>query len=264
MISPGKVMTNTSPSLNMSNRPPLAAPLPIDGISNVSLFLDFDGTLVDMAPSPDGIRVAPELPDLLRSLAEKLDNRLAIISGRSLIDLDKWLGPVNLAMAGSHGGEMRQSGSAHIEALLPPVPPQAEMELRRLARKHSGLIVEAKPFGVALHYRNLPTAEAEVLDVTASLAHVMGLTIKRGKMVVELLMPGADKGSAVEKFIQTPVFQGSRPLFVGDDLTDEDAFTKVLEYEGAGILVGPERETAARWRLPGVADVLAWLKEGLV
>ena len=141
--------------------------------------------------------------------------------------------------------------------------PDAEIELNRFASTRDGVLVEPKPFSVALHYRLMPEAEGEALALAGSLARALNLNVKRGKMVVELLTPGYDKGSVVAKFMEMPVFGGSRPIFLGDDITDEDAFTKVLEHEGGGVLVGPERDTAARWRLPGVAEVHAWLKAAL-
>src|SRR5690606_23736834 len=116
-------------------------------------------------------------------------------------------------------------------------------------------LVEPKPFSVALHYRQRPDAENEALALARRLAETMNLRVKRGKMVVELLTPGFDKGSVVEKFLEMPPFRGSRPIFLGDDVTDEDAFAKVLKHDGEGILVGPERETAALSRLAGVDEV---------
>ncbi|MCB2072453.1 MAG: trehalose-phosphatase [Novosphingobium sp.] len=244
---------------------PTALPSPpsLNDMPNAALFLDFDGTLVEIAPAPDAIVVDPALPALLEGLAEKLEGRLAVVSGRSLADVSRYLGTERIAMAGSHGAELRRPGSTENESLASPIPPDAEIELNRFASTRDGVLVEPKPFSVALHYRLMPEAEGEALALAGSLARALNLNVKRGKMVVELLTPGYDKGSVVAKFMEMPVFGGSRPIFLGDDITDEDAFTKVLEHEGGGVLVGPERDTAARWRLPGVAEVHAWLKAAL-
>lgn len=244
---------------------PQSLPMPpvLQGLPHEALFLDFDGTLVEIAPHPDAIRVAPELPGIIRDIAARLDGRLAIVSGRPLHDLDRHLGPLDVAMAGSHGGEFRPAGSNEVHALADPIPPDIVASLHAIASDLGGLLVETKPCSAAIHFRERPDLEANVLARAASLAESAGLVLKGGKMVAELLMPGADKGRAVERFIQLPPFGGTRPLFVGDDVTDEDAFRSVLDHEGGGILVGPERETAAVWRLPGVADVHAWLKAAL-
>lgn len=245
------------------SRPPLPSPPRLDAIAQAALFLDFDGTLVEIAPEPDAIRVDPELPAILHALSERLDGRLAVVSGRSLENLTGHLGTDAIAMAGSHGGELRQPGSRAAKPLAAPIRPEAEAELRRFAESREGLLVEPKPLSVALHYRQCPSAEADVLALARSLADRLQLHLKRGKMVVELLTPGFDKGSVLEKFMEMPLFRGSRPIFLGDDITDEDAFARVLEHDGGGILVGPERETAARWRLPEVSAVHAWLKAAL-
>ena len=255
-------------STGSSECPPLQSsslPYPPDlkDMSQAALFLDFDGTLVEIAPAPDAISVAPGLSGVLHTLAEMLDGRLAVVSGRSIGDISTYLDVEGIALAGSHGGELRQPGSAAIETMAEPLPPEAQAEMQRFASGREGLLLETKPFSMALHYRQLPSAEGDVLALAHSLAETLHLRIKRGKMVVEMLTPGYDKGSVVEKIMETPAFRGSRPIFVGDDITDEDAFTKVLELDGGGVLVGPERETAARWRLPGVADVHAWLKAAL-
>lgn len=238
--------------------PPLLSSAP-----DFALFLDFDGTLVDIAPSPDAIVVRDGLPEMLARLNDRLDGRLALISGRALDDLDRHLGAPDIAMAGSHGGEFRAARDGPVTALAAPLPDSVLAQIQALASDFGGLLVEAKPFSAAIHYRASPGAEAAVLAATKSLAELAGLQLKRGKMVAEVIMPGSDKGAAVGRFMELPRFAGSRPLFAGDDITDEDAFGAVLDHDGGGILVGPQRETAALWRLPGVAEVHGWLKAAL-
>lgn len=241
--------------------PPLLAP-PILAPTADALFLDFDGTLVEIADHPDGVVVPPELPGLIARLSQRLDGRFAIVTGRSLDALEGLLGTLEVAVAGSHGGEFRPAGSREVHALAQPLPAEVVTGLCAFAEQHD-LLVEPKPFSIAVHYRRHPDALPALLARASETGEVFGLKMKHGKQVIELSMPGSDKGSAVERFMQTPTFAGARPLFVGDDVTDEDAFAAVNALDGAGILVGPMRQTLARWRLDGVADVHAWLAAAL-
>lgn len=238
----------------------LASPPKLRESPRSALFLDFDGTLVDIAAAPDAIRPDPALPKLLTAVAERLEGRLAVVSGRALADLDRWLGGIDVALSGSHGSEWRLSAGSETEALARPVPLAVEAQLRRLAEAQAGLLVESKPFGVAIHYRQRPEAEETVVEAARAVCADHGLSLKRGKMVVELVAPGVHKGLAVEKFMALPSFSGAVPYFLGDDITDEDAFAAARDLGGGGILVGPTRETAALWRLAGVEDVFDWLE----
>jgi len=242
---------------------PLPLPPPLSEWERPSLFLDFDGTLVGIAHNPQAVAVSFTLPGLLTRLNESLDGRLAIISGRAIEDLDRFLDLPSVCVAGSHGGEIRMGNSSVIQAMAGPVPPIIASSLNELAARYSDLLVETKPSSVAIHYRARPELGPEVLEYAGSLARSKGLVLKRGKMVAELVMPGVDKGRAVGTFMQMQTFKGSRPIFVGDDITDEDAFRSVLDLEGGGVLVGGERETAALWRLPTVSDVHDWLEAAI-
>lgn len=233
---------------------------PLSLLHGAALFLDFDGTLVELAAAPDAIHVSPGLAPLLKRLHARLDGRLALISGRSIADLERHLECGGLALSGSHGLELRlrdgsvmRRGSSHdlTEALE---------RLNGLARSAPGLLVEEKPYGIALHYRQAPEEEARVSELMSELARDGGLALQQGKMVIELRPPGADKGDAVRAFMAEPDFAGARPVFVGDDMTDEHAFAAAAELGGAGVLVGPPRETAAQWRLPNVTAVIDWLR----
>ena len=224
-----------------------------------ALFLDFDGTLVEIADHPDGVFVPPGLPALLSRLSDRLDGRFAIVTGRSLAALETMLGPLEVAVAGSHGGEFRPAGRREIRALAAPLPPEVAERITAFAQAHGGLLVEPKPFSIAVHYRHHPEALPALLACASETGEAFGLKMKHGKQVIELSMPGSDKGSAVERFMAMPPFAGARPLFIGDDVTDEDAFAAVSRLGGAGVLVGPMRQTHARWRLGGVPAVHAWL-----
>ncbi|MGE4302531.1 MAG: trehalose-phosphatase [Novosphingobium sp.] len=233
---------------------------PLSLLESASLFLDFDGTLVDIADRPDAVVVDQALNGLLADLVRRHGNRIALISGRSIAQLDALIGPIarNIALSGSHGSEYRWNGT-----LAHPVRPASleliEREMRDAAAGNAGLLVEAKSFGVALHYRLAPDFEPEALALADRLANQSGLTLQHGKMMVELRVPGSDKGVAVTTMMRRREMAGTRPIFIGDDVTDEDGFEAARTFGGAGILVGPPRETAAAYRLPDPAAVRHWL-----
>jgi trehalose 6-phosphate phosphatase len=237
-------------------------PPPSRLLDDAALFLDFDGTLVELADTPDAIAVPDQLCPLLGRLAERLSGRLAIVSGRAIADLERHLGPLTFAISGSHGLELRFADGRCASIEVPAALEEARAALRLFAEGRPGLLIEEKPASVALHYRGAPEREETALALVNALAARTGLTLQPGKMVVELRPPGADKGDAIRRLMAEPAFAGKRPVFVGDDLTDEHAFAAAAEMGGAGILVGPPRKTAAAWRLDDVAAVAAWLSGG--
>jgi trehalose 6-phosphate phosphatase len=238
---------------------PQAPPLSL--LDGAALFLDFDGTLVELAETPDAIQVSPALSPLIQRLAKRLDGRLAIISGRAIKDLERHFLCSGIAVSGSHGLELRLPDGSHVPLGVSRELDHARDRTARYAASIPGLLVEEKPFSLALHYRKAPEREAEVHSFMMELAESSGLMLQQGKMVVELRPIGADKGDALRALMAEPEFAGARPLFVGDDLTDEDAFRAAATLGGAGILVGAERDTAAEWRLEGVAAVAEWLEQ---
>ena len=242
----------------MSHTLPSPPPSLLEG---AALFLDFDGTLVELAEAPDAISVPADLGILLGRLSERLDGRLALVSGRGIRDIERYVDCAGLAISGSHGLELRLAGGEIVSPDLPPSMAEAVTAIQQFAEGLEGVIVEDKSMGVALHYRRVPDAEREVLDFMQGVAARTGLTIQHGKMMTELRPPGADKGDAVRAFMTEPEFRSARPVFVGDDLTDEYAFMAALALGGDGVLVGDARDTAARWRLPGVPAVARWLSD---
>lgn len=227
-------------------------------LADASLFLDLDGTLVDFAMTPDGIEVCDNLRNLLRSLQDRLDGRVAVISGRALADLDSHLNLGNLALSGSHGLERRHANGRTESAKPLACVSEATADIDAFASDHD-LIAEPKPGGVALHFRTRPELEETVDQFMAARAGHHGLTLQKGAMVRELRAPGRNKGDVVRQFMAEEPFITGRPVFLGDDLTDEDAFVAARELGGTGILVGADRATAATYALPDVAAVKSWL-----
>lgn len=228
-----------------------------------ALFLDFDGTLVELADTPDSILVPFELRHLLGRLSARLEGRLALVSGRPIADLDRHVGQTAIARSGSHGLELELAGGGGRSARVPAGLDQAQRSVAEFAAARPGLLVENKPAGVALHYRLAPQLAAEAEQFMTDVGACTGLDVQLGKMVAELRPAGPDKGSAIRELMAEPGFAGARPVFVGDDQTDEHAFAAAAAMGGAGILVGPPRPTAASWRLAGVSEVALWLERSL-
>ena len=235
-------------------------PLPPAGLlDGASLFLDFDGTLVDFVIDPAKAAVDDRLRALLERLSDRLDNRLAILSGRSLDELTKRIGLGPIAVAGSHGLERRAADGTVTRAPIPPGLDIAASSARDFVDRH-GLLLEVKSAGVAIHYRNAAHAEPMVDKFARTLARRTSLELQAGKCVRELKVPGADKGDAVHAFMAEPPFASGRPVVMGDDLTDEHAFAAAAALGGYGVLIGERRPTAARFRLPNVAATLTYLE----
>ena len=237
-------------------------PPPPDLLAGAALFLDFDGTLVELAETPDSIRVAPELVPLLERLRRRLDGRLAIVSGRSLSDLERHVPLSGIAFSGSHGLELRLADGTCLPLSVPIGLDDVRDRVRRFATRDSGLLVEDKPAGIALHYRLAPGQAEAARGFMEDLAGERGWSVQHGSMVAELRPDGATKGDALRAFMTEPEFDSARPVFVGDDLTDEHGFAAAAALGGAGVLVGPPRATAARYRLESVPAVAAWLARG--
>lgn len=235
---------------------------PVELLRQCSLFLDFDGTLVDLAERPDAVRVDARLRGLIRRLHERLEGRVALISGRSAARLRAMLG-ADVPIVGSHGMEFMAADGRVAPFERPAALAEIESEMSGLTRSHSGTLLEVKPLGVALHFRQRPSAEAACVGLAAALADKHDLHLQPGKMMIEVRAGGGDKGTAIGALMREPHMIGTRPVFMGDDLTDEPGFVAAQELGGAGILVGEWRESAARYQLASVAATLAWLEAAL-
>jgi trehalose 6-phosphate phosphatase len=231
----------------------------------ISLLLDFDGTLVPIGQTPDAICVSGELQDMMALAVERLDGRVAVISGRSLEQLDalwgKALWPVTVAA--SHGLELRHNGR-----LRAPPPSSIFARLTRATEARfgarNGVVIELKSFGLGLHYRLAPRLRAQLQEWAEQCADEHDLVVQPGDMVFELRLPGADKGDAVRTIMHRPPFAGSSPVYIGDDLTDIPAIEAARALGGRGIAVGPRIAGAADEVLETPANVIGWLREMLV
>lgn len=231
-------------------------------LSAVSLFLDIDGTLAPFEPTPDAVGPLPRRTALLRRLERALEGRLAAVSGRDLAEIDRILEGALPAASGIHGLERRRSDGSVQRPPPHPALARARAEVSAFAAARPGVLVEDKALAVAIHYRRAPHTVAEVKALARRLS-ALGLALQPGDMVVELKTPGADKGRSVRAFMAEAPFCVATPVFVGDDRTDESAFAVAAELGGFGVLVGPARQTAARYRLDDVDDVLDWLERSL-
>lgn len=229
---------------------------------NWALFLDVDGTLVQLAEHPLAVEVRSELRDLLQQLIEMTEGALALISGRSLADLDRLFAPLQLPAAGLHGNQRRDaSGGLHEPAIAAEQLALARRQAERFAVRYPGCHVEDKGNAFALHFRQVPAAAAGVAALMQALLDELNddYVLQRGKMVMELRPAAHDKGSAILAFLQEPPFSGRLPVFIGDDVSDEDGFRRVSELGGVAIKVG-EGESAAPWRLADSQAVADWLQ----
>lgn len=224
-----------------------------------ALFLDFDGTLVELADTPESIEVPPALPALLGRLNDRLAGALALVTGRSLENLDRHLG-IRFPAAGQHGAQWRVTPESAVETLADPALEGARRRVAELARAWPRLLVEDKGATLAVHYRSAPEAGPAIRDALDRLADASGATLEvlMGNNVCELRPAGVDKGLAVEKFLGSAAFAGRLPLMVGDDVTDEAGFRAALGAGGAAVKVG-DGDSLAPWRLPTPAGVREWL-----
>jgi trehalose 6-phosphate phosphatase len=227
-----------------------------------ALFLDFDGTMVDIAPQPQAVHVPQPLLAVLQALKDYLQGAVAVISGRPIGQIDEFLHPLQLAVAGVHGAERRGAdGGMHLLDTHPL--DHVEEAACALAAEHPGLLVENKRGSLALHYRQAPELEELCLrTMQAAVDESPGLTLLRGKMVVEAKPGGASKGRAIEDFLAEAPFAGRTPVFIGDDVTDEVGFSTVQRLGGLGIKIG-EGATAAWHRVPDPAALRQELEAAL-
>lgn len=230
--------------------------------SDWAVFLDVDGTLLEIAAKPGAVIVSRHLKQLLDRLYRRLNGALALISGRTLSDLDQLFSSLELPAAGQHGAERRDShGQIHRDRGVHARMDRIGRRVREIAAAHPGAELEDKGMTMALHYRHAPEAEAEILSALERYAARAGLELLPGKMVVELKSPLYDKGKAIAAFMNEAAFSGRTAVFAGDDVTDETGFKMINRAGGHSIRVGGGL-TQAKWRLDRPEDVLKWLATG--
>ena len=227
-----------------------------------ALFLDLDGTLSPLKEKPADVVLEKHLLELLQQLHQRLDGALAIISGRSINDLSRLLSPLELPLAGQHGAERHDAVNGY--SLTEPdyaTLHEAREELNRFLEAHPELELEDKGASLALHYRSAPDKQSVIERQLDNLSKRLGdaLIMHGGKSVFELRTTSCNKGKAIHQFMQVAPFAQRTPVFLGDDLTDEDGFDAVNTLEGISIKVG-QGETRAKYRLEDTKAVEAWLK----
>ena len=228
-------------------------------------FLDVDGTLIDIADTPDAVHVDDALLALIARLQRASGGAVALVSGRALSFLDHRLGALHLPVAGQHGLERRDaSGRVWMHAAPPAARSAIKAALAPVLARYPGLLLEDKGLTLALHYRLAPqlASYAHRLMARLAVAANAGLEVQRGRRVAEIKPAGVDKGAAVAAYLAEPPFARRRPVFIGDDLNDEHGFAEVNRLDGISIKVG-KGASCARYRLADVAAVRRWLGEAL-
>jgi trehalose 6-phosphate phosphatase len=230
--------------------------------SPVALFLDIDGTLLDVALTPSTVHVPPELAELLGTISTRLSGALAIVTGRPIAEADRLLNPLKLTAAGVHGAEIRLSATQDVMSLTPAFDPSLRIDIKTAADSMPGIVMEDKGTGIALHYRLAPELRDSLLLTLETLIpkYPGQFTICEGRKVVEVLPVGFSKGRALRQLAALPQFINRIPIMIGDDIADIDAFLVAESMGGFGLKVAGENFSAAEASFSGPAEVLAWLK----
>lgn len=248
-----------TPDMTIGGGISAALPRPPAHLNRPALFLDLDGVLAPLAPTPEAVVPDPRRTALLREVQRRFDGRVAIISGRTIVEVDRISEAALVSVAGVHGLERRRADGRLDRAAAAPSVRSAVGVFLRFAEGCTGMIVEDKGVAVGLHYRGAAAHAAAAEGLARRVAAETGLALQPGNLVVELKTPGSDKGTALRAFMQEPPFAGGFPVMIGDDLTDEHGFEAAVSLGGFGVLVGPPRPTTARYGLPDVDAVLDWL-----
>lgn len=234
--------------------------------SQHALFLDFDGTLVDIAPRPDIVQVHSSLVGILHGIYQMFSGAVAIVSGRCVADIDSLIAPLVLPVAGEHGAQWRSPQSDFFElddaAFAPTLKPILQAA-QVLVQHHDTLLLERKIVGFALHYRMAPALYTLCWNTLAPMVRRTSiLALMRGKYVMEVVPSAVDKGTAISSLMQLPPFLGRTPIFIGDDVTDEAGFAAVQGAGGYGIKVGAG-PSIAHHRCPNPAALRNWLEHAV-
>ncbi|ABE38265.1 trehalose-phosphatase [Rhodopseudomonas pseudopalustris] len=256
----------TSKLAETSSRPTTnSVPVPsalVPHLDQCAMLLDIDGTLLDLAPTPREVWVPPELERTLRGLHARTSGALALVSGRSINDIDLIFAPLKLPAVGGHGAEMRLlSGGDLVSTHAPPMDPELKNRLAAIARISPGILLEDKGYSLALHYRLAPHTEKAIYESVAAIRaenpHAP-LEVLPGKSVCEIKHSGFTKATGVIELMKHEPFKGRRPVFLGDDVTDETVFAIMPELRGLAFSVGRHSDMVAG-HFDEPRDVRAWL-----
>jgi trehalose 6-phosphate phosphatase len=237
---------------------------PAAALGSHALFLDIDGTLLELALTPDGVEVPASLVSMLQRLSISLDGAIAFVSGRTIAAIDRLFNPLVLPAVGVHGSEIRTHGAAlpadeRLSTALQAVVPALQQAVGQIR----GVQLENKGSAVALHYRGAPERGRDVLQLAEkSVAHLGGeFGALLGKCVVEIRPRHLTKGTAIERLMTEAPFRGRTPIFAGDDRTDEDAFEVVNRLGGISVHIGDNAASVAKYRLADPDALRAWLQQ---
>jgi trehalose 6-phosphate phosphatase len=232
-------------------------------VGRYALFLDCDGTLLDIAPTPSEVHVPDGLVELLVGLSKRLGGALAVLTGRRLAEIDVLLTPAKLIGAGVHGAEIRTAAGGPITRVASALPDMLVEQVVRRCQALPGIIAEPKGPGLAVHYRISPhlkdALEAELRGLLTQYAD--GLVLCPGRKLFEIIPAGYSKGTALETFAALPEFVGRRPIMIGDDMGDIPAFAAARKLGGAGLRVAGEHFGDQDVELKNPKRVIAWLTE---
>ncbi len=231
-------------------------------LDQCAVLLDIDGTLLDLAPTPREVWVPPGLATTLNRLIEKTSGALALVSGRSLNDIDLIFAPAQFPAVGGHGAEMRISGDSEAVAThAPPMDKELKRRLAAIAKLSPGILLEDKGYSLALHYRLAPHAEKAIYEavslIRADLPNAP-IEVMPGKCVCEIKPSGFNKASGVIELMTHEPFKGRRPIFIGDDVTDESVFAIMPDFGGLAFSVG-RRAKGVVSHFDEPRDVREWL-----
>jgi trehalose 6-phosphate phosphatase len=226
-----------------------------------ALFVDIDGTLLGMAPTPDAVNVPQRLVPLLADLADQLGGAVALLTGRRIANADRLFDPLRLVASGVHGTELRRQRDGRIAVLAPPLSPAVVAAIDEVGRLAEGILVERKGSGMAVHYRHAPGARQTVQSrLEAIVAASEDLVLRRGRMVLEIGPRGYSKGASLAFLASRPPFAGRRPIMVGDDVADESALVEAERLGGVALRVAGEHFSRETADFDGVRSVHAWLE----
>ena len=260
-------LSEMPPPQNLSgqdNDAPDAVPVPhrlIPHLHETAVLLDIDGTLLDLAPTPREAWVPPGLAKTLSSLLERTGGALALVSGRSLNDIDLIFAPEQYPAIGGHGAEMRLALDGDSVAITPPLDKELKRRLAGIARLSPGILLEDKGYALALHYRLAPHAQKAIYEAIALIRADLSdaaIEVLPGKCVYEIKHAGFTKATGVRQLMTAEPFRGRRPLFIGDDVTDESVFAIMPEFAGLAFSVG-DRVRGVDGHFDAPADVREFL-----